>query len=52
MLRNIFYLANDQLNDDQWKWMAKCLKYLGKTPDYQNGICSHGNKKLLFSYIQ
>ena len=53
MLKNIFYLANDRLNDDQWKWIAKRLKYPGKTPDHQNDICNHGNKKkLLFSYIQ
>lgn len=47
MLKNIFYLANDRLNDDQWKWIAKHLKYPGKTPDHQNDICNHGNKKII-----
>ena len=51
MLKNIFYLANDRLNDDQWKWIAKCLKYPGKTPDHQNDICNHGNKKNYCSHI-
>lgn len=38
--------------DDQLEWIAKYLKQVGKTPDYQNYICNHGIKKLLFSYIQ